>query len=185
MHRQVKTVKMAGFNLQERQSRRCMFFGSVFMLAFTLYLLFSPICLWAAPFAKYFQFTQPDGVQLTLWGEGDEFHAVFETTTGYTVVVDPIQKAYFYAKRADDGKSLISSGVLAHNPVPPGLAQHTRMDHDAVIVAARARQKQWDEEMGLSKRWSRLKSRTLGTPLAPDEVGALLAPPEMTTIGTK
>ena len=180
-----RPVKTASFSVYDRQSRRWVFFGSALMLAFTLYLLFSPICLWAAPFAEYFQFTQPDGAQLTLWGKGDEFHAVFETTTGYTVVFDPTQQAYFYAQRAADGKSLISSGVLAHNPVPPGLAQHTRMDHDAVIAAARARQKQWDAETGLSKRWSRLKSQTLGTPLAPDEVGALPAPPETPTIGTK
>jgi M6 family metalloprotease-like protein len=182
MHRPVKT---ASFNLYHIQSGRCMFFGFVFMLAVALYLLFSPIRLWAAPFAKYFQFTQPDGVQLTLWGEGDEFHAVFETTTGYTVVFDPQQKAYFYAKRATNGKSLIPSDVLAHNPVPPGLAQHVRMDHDAVVAAARVRQKQWDADTGLSKRWSRLKSQTLGTPLTPDEVGVLPAPPETPTIGTK
>jgi M6 family metalloprotease-like protein len=185
MHWLVKTVKMTGFNLHERQSRKCMFFVSVFMLVFTLSLLFSPIFLWAAPFSKYFQFTQPDNVQLTLWGEGDEFHAIFETTSNYTVVFDPKLKAYFYAKRAVDGKNLISSGVLAHKPVPPDLAKHTRMDHDAVIAAARDRQKQWDAETGLSKRWARLKSQTLGTPSAPDDVSPLLAPPETTTIGTK
>jgi M6 family metalloprotease-like protein len=162
-----------------------MFFGFVFMLAVALYLLFSPVCLWAAPFAKYFQFTQPDGVRLTLWGEGDEFHAIFETTTGYTVVFDPEQKAYFYAERAADGKSLISSGVFAHEPAPPGLAQHVRMDHDAVVAVARARRKQWDAETGLSERWSRLKSQTLGTPLSPDEVGVLPLPPAVPTIGTK
>ncbi len=89
--------------------------GSASILAFALCLLFSHLCSWAAPFAEYFQFTQPDGVQLTLWGEGDEFHAVFETTSGYTVVFDPTQQAYFYGQRAADGKSLISSGVPAHD----------------------------------------------------------------------
>jgi M6 family metalloprotease-like protein len=162
-----------------------MFVGFAFMFIVALNLIFLSACVWAAPFSKNFHFTQPDGVQLTLWGEGDEFHAVFETTTGYTVVFNPKQKAYFYAKRAADGKSLKSSGVLAHKPVPPGLLKHARMDKDAVIAAAKARRKKWDAETGLSKRWSLLKSQTLGTPLASDQVDLFLAPPGTTTTGTK
>ena len=178
-------AEAASFDLNERQSRRGLLFGSASILALTLYLLFLPLCLRAAPFAEYFQFTQPDGAQLVLWGEGDEFHAVFETTSGYTVVFEPTQQAYFYAQRASDGKSLISSGVPANDPVPPGLAQHIRIDYDAVVTAARVRQKQWDAETGLSKRWSQLKSRTLRTPLPQEDMGALPAPPGTTTIGTK
>ena len=49
-------VNTAKRNIHQTQSRRCLFFGSVFILAFALYLLFSPVFLWAAPFSKYFQF---------------------------------------------------------------------------------------------------------------------------------
>ena len=49
----------------------------------------SPIGLSAAPFSDFIEFTQPDNTQITLWGEGDEFHADFETTEGYSVVFDP------------------------------------------------------------------------------------------------
>lgn len=151
----------------------------------TLTLLFSAGSLWAAPFAKNFHFTQPDKTEITLWGEGDDFQAVFETTTGYTVVFDPQQKTYFYAERSMDGTSLLSTGVPAHYPAPKSLAPHIRIDPRAAADAARARQKQWDAETGLSKRWARLKSRTLGTPMPPEEAGALPAPPETTTVGAK
>ena len=162
-----------------------MFFGFASMMVSGLIFLLTSSNLLAAPFAGYFQFTQPDGARIFLWGEGDEFHAVFETITGYTVVFDPQRRAYFYAERAVDGKSLISTGVLAHASAPPALLQHVRMDADAANAAARVRQLQWDAETGLSKRWAQLKARTLGTPLAPDQVGALPAPPETTTIGAK
>jgi M6 family metalloprotease-like protein len=120
-----------------------------------------------------------------LWGEGDEFHAVFETTTGYTVVFDPQRKAYFYAVRAADGKSLVPTGVLAHRAPPAGLGQHIRMDRDAMAAAARARQQQWDKDMRLSERWTRLKSTSLGAPLPQEDGGPLPAPPPLPTTGTK
>jgi M6 family metalloprotease-like protein len=140
---------------------------------------------WAAPFAKYFHFTQPDGTQLTLWGEGDEFHAVFETTTGYTVVFDRQKQAYYYAERAADGKNLVPTGVLAHQVAPVGLAQHIRMAPDIAAAAAHARQVKWDEALGISKRWAQLKSLTLGTPSRVQSAGPLAAPPELPTVGTK
>jgi hypothetical protein len=139
----------------------------------------------AAPFARFFHFTQPDGTDLTLWGEGDEFQAVFETVAGYTVIFDPQANAYFYAERAADGKKFISAGVLANDPVPPGLVQHSRIDADAVAGSARARRQKWEAETGLVKRWSRLKSLTLGTPLTAEETAPLPSPPQTPTLGTK
>jgi M6 family metalloprotease-like protein len=171
--------------LFHKTTKRCTFSLSSLIIVVMLTLLFSPGSLWAAPFSKYFQFTQPDQTQLTLWGEGDEFHAVFETTTGYTVVFDPQSQAYFYAERSVDGKTLQSTGVLAHHPAPQGLALHLRIDPDAVAAAAKIRQKQWDEDTGSSRRWNQLKNRTLGTPLPPDMAAAPLAPPETTTVGAK
>lgn len=155
------------------------------MLLLTLYLLCSPQSSWSAPFAKFLHFTQPDRTEIRIWGQGDEFHAVFETTSGYTVVFDPQMNAYFYAKLSGDGKSLLSTGVMAHYPAPEGLAKHLRIDPATAAAAAREKRKQWDADMELSKRWNQLKSRTLGTPLPPDESGAQLAPPDTTTVGPK
>ena len=49
--------------------------------------------VWAAPFAKRIPFVQPDGTAIELWGQGDEFYAVFETLDGYTVVYDQDRKS--------------------------------------------------------------------------------------------
>ena len=63
----------------------------------------------AAPFRNLaVRFTQPDGTQIELRGWGDEFYATFETISGYTVVFDATQKAYYYARLSVDGSQLIS-----------------------------------------------------------------------------
>jgi M6 family metalloprotease-like protein len=139
----------------------------------------------AAPFSEFVEFTQPDNTQITLWGEGDEFYADFETTEGYSVVFDPQKKAYYYAKRSGDGKKLHSTGVLAHHKVPPGLAKHLRIDRDAAVAAARAKRKQWEIDTELPERWSQLKAQTLGSQATTSESGPALAPPSLTTTGTK
>ena len=155
------------------------------LILLSLYLLCSPLPSWGAPFAKHLKFNQPDQTEITIWGQGDEFHAVFETTSGYTVIFDPQIKAYFYAKLSSDGKSLLSTGIMAHNPAPEGLAKHLRIDKAAAAAAARAKQKKWDADTELSKRWNRLKNKTLGTPLPSGDSGANFAPPDSTTVGTK
>lgn len=45
-------------------------------------LLLLSASMFAAPFARKIAFTQPDGTPIELWGEGDEFSAVFETLDG-------------------------------------------------------------------------------------------------------
>jgi M6 family metalloprotease-like protein len=148
-------------------------------------LFFSPACLFAAPFSEFITFTQPDNTQITLWGEGDEFHADFETTTGFSVIFDPQQKAYFYAKRSADGNNLLSTGVLAHGQAPHGLTQHVRINPDAAKAKARARHTQWESDVELPERWSRLKAQSLGAEITTDESGPALSPPTSATIGAK
>lgn len=139
----------------------------------------------AAPFSEYVEFTQPDNTRITLWGEGDEFHAVFETTEGYSVVFEPQKKAYYYARRSVDGKKLHTTGVLAHKNVPPGLEKHLRIDRDAAVAAARDKRKQWEADTELPERWSQLKAQTLDVQSTSDETGPALAPPTLTTVGNK
>jgi len=67
-------------------SRVCL--GSLLMCVLTLSPVLTPK-IHAAPFAKRFSFTQPSGIRIELWGQGDEFYAVFETLDGYTVVFEP------------------------------------------------------------------------------------------------
>ncbi|MFZ4859820.1 MAG: M6 family metalloprotease domain-containing protein [Desulfuromonadaceae bacterium] len=139
----------------------------------------------AAPFAKFFRFTQPDRTQLTLWGEGDEFQAVFETGTGYTVLFSPEEKAYFYARLAADGNALLSTGVAANYPPPAGLARHIRVNQTAVAAAAKAKRVQWATETGLAKRWTQLKSTAATRRQLSSAGGPAFAPPAATTTGNK
>ena len=90
-------------------------------LCFSLALLFLATSATAAPFAKNIQFVQPDGTAIELWGQGDEFSAVFETLDGYTVVFDPAQKAYFYATLSADGSDLIPSSLEVGKGDPAGI----------------------------------------------------------------
>ena len=126
---------------------KCSFFGATLLLLVAVSLFISPVGLSAAPFSEFIEFTQPDNTKITLWGEGDEFHADFETTTGYTVVFDPQHKAYFYAICSSDGKDLLSTGVLAHHQPPHGLAQHTRINPDVAKTKAKAKRKQWESDV--------------------------------------
>jgi len=72
----------------------------------------------AAPFAETISFTQPDGTTIQLWGEGNEFYAIFETLDATRSCFDPASGAYQYARLSDDGSELI--------PVEPRQARATR-----------------------------------------------------------
>ena len=45
---------------------------------------------------------------------------------------------------------------------PHGLAQHDRIDPDVAKAKASAKRKQWESDVELSERWSRLKAQSLG-----------------------
>lgn len=49
----------------------------------------------STPFnGEEFTFTQPDGSALSVRGWGNQYHAVFETLNGYTVVENPATGYY-------------------------------------------------------------------------------------------
>ncbi len=139
----------------------------------------------AAPFDKEFQFTQPDGVAISIHGQGDEFSAVFESLEGYTVVFDQAQKAYCYAEVAADGK-LVSTGIQPQkaNPSSLNLAPHLRMSREARRDQVVGRYLQWEQAMQINPRWEALKleNRAYESAL---KSGAQFAPPRNTTVGTK
>ncbi|MGB8382660.1 MAG: M6 family metalloprotease domain-containing protein [Dermatophilaceae bacterium] len=81
-----------------------------------------------APFVgETFRFSNPDGTVVDVVGWGNQFHAVFETPDGYTVVEN--QAGFFeYAVASPDGTALIPSGtrVGVADPRALGLAPHVR-----------------------------------------------------------
>ncbi len=138
--------------------------------------------LTASPFARRFQYTQPNGVQITLWGQGDEFGAVFETLDGYTVVFTPETRAYYYARLSADRQSLEPTAAMVGRESPVtklGLTKHLRIDSRAAARAAQQRREAWDAVMRQTERWTALKAFTLGT--EPHK----LAPPSFQTVGLK
>ena len=153
----------------------------------------------AAPFAKQIQFEQPDGSSIVLWGEGDEFHAVFETLDGYTVIFNPATKAYDYAQLSKNGENLVSSGMRVGmgDPAALGLKKHVRADRTAVLRRKQERYKRWDAGMEVSRRWKELKDKRRSLPtvnleqyaavanMGKSRESVVLSPPGFETTGTK
>ena len=136
----------------------------------------------AAPFAETISFTQPDGAQIELWGQGDEFYANFETLDGFTVVFDQDLQAYCYAELSGDESRLISTRVLvqAGDPEALGLDKHLRLGPEAVRKQVDKRYARWDAATKTSQRWAQLKA---AAQLASS--GNVNAPPGSTTTGQK
>ncbi len=81
-----------------------------------------------APFVdQEFTFHDPDGSPIRVRGTGNQFHSVFETLDGYTVLAHPATHAYEYATVAVDG-SLTPSGhrVGSSDPASSGLTRGLR-----------------------------------------------------------
>lgn len=143
-------------------------------------------CASAAPFAKTFSFTQPDGTRIEVWGEGDEFRAVFEHR-GYTVVRDRATMAYTYARLSADGTALLPTRLLVGqaDPAASGLPQHLRIAPEAAAAQARLRFERWDAGMQIRRRWQERKSQLqLLRAQAAGDI-SVMAPPSFTTTGTK
>ena len=130
-----------------------------------------------------------------LWGQGDEFHAIFETLDGYAVVFDPASKAYYYARLSADGSNLESSGLRVGNAFPTtlNLKQHLRIPPQARKAQIAERARKWDAVMRLYERWNARKQRLQALSLAAapppgkisSEDNTILSPPSYTTTGTK
>lgn len=139
----------------------------------------------AAPFARTFTFTQPNGTIIELWGEGDEFSAHF-THDGYTVVFDDVRKAYFYAELNADATAFLATPLQAGIDAPPRarLAPGLRLAPDAVQVQRADRYAIWDAGMQISTRWPEQKElmRRIHNPAGGRQP---MAPPRFTTVGTK
>ncbi len=136
-----------------------------------------------APFERAVSFNQPNGTAIELWGKGDEFHAVFETLDGYTVVYSPESKAYYYAARSADGTDLVPTAfqVGQADPDTLGLAKHLRKSAARAGAEAQMRFERWDTAVQLRERWRQRKAAAR----AADDGRMPLAPPAYTTTGTK
>lgn len=67
------------------------------------------------------EWKQPDGRVIALRVFGDEFYARTATAEGYTVIFNPADLTYYYARRRADDGSLESSGIPVGRPIPRGI----------------------------------------------------------------
>lgn len=140
-----------------------------------------------APFAEQTTFRQPDGGQIVLWGEGDEFYAVFETLDGYTVLFNQQSRAYEYAQLSADGEQLILTGVVVGqgDPLAAGLKPHVRSNPEAIKKEAAERFLRWEQAMETTRSWNDLKAEGRLAEEAAAGQGAEPSPPPSTTTGLK
>jgi hypothetical protein len=85
---------------------------------------------------------QADGSEVELVVSGDEDYARYETPAGHSVIYDEAQGTFFYARLA--GGRLVSTGVPAGQPPPPGAALHAEESPEVRLEraeAARARRR--------------------------------------------
>lgn len=165
--------------------------GCIALLGFLCAWTFG-VSVWAAPFDKLFDFTQPDGTPIRLHGRGDEFCARFETLDGYTVIFDPAQRAHCFARQEADG-GLVSTGVQVQrgDPATLGLAKGAQMSLEARRKMVAERYERWEQAMQIKARWSTLKAAARqyyaqqdgGTSEGPN--GPQPSPPPFTTTGFK
>ena len=142
----------------------------------------------AAPFAsKRIHFLQPDGTRVELLGWGDEFHAVFETPEGFTVVFDPAARAYEYARLSAAADKLEPAGMRVGqgDPAVLGLERHLRILPAAARFQAAERQREWESVMNVERRWAALKSARREREARARGDGPDLAPPRRPTTGTR
>lgn len=133
-------------------------------------------------YGQEFDFTQPDGSRLQVRGWGDQYHAVFETLDGFTVVKDPVSGFFQYATVNSDETELEPTGARADavDPKLLGLPEGIRLNRAAVKAKA-----EMSESLPRTKsRWEvrreRLRMAVRDAAIAP---GIAAAPPQRETVG--
>lgn len=108
----------------------------------------------AAPYGpngRETRWQQPDGQVVEIRVFGDEFYARTENADGYTLVFT--DDTYSYAELSADGKCLVSTGVLANQPAPVGLAKHLDLPNEEIREIARTNSAKLNDNS--DKRWSK------------------------------
>ncbi len=159
------------------------------LLRRSLLVLFVAVQAVAAPFDKIVAFTQPDGTRIDLQARGDEFHAVFETREGYTVVFAPEDRSYRYAVSSADGLDLEPSDlhVGQGDPATLGVPRHLRVAPGLARDRTARRRQRWEAFTRTRDRWEQRKAgRQAAEAAAQSSAGPIaLAPPAYETTGVK
>ncbi len=111
-----------------------------------------------------FSFTNPDGSTIQVRGSGNQYHAVFETLDGYTVVKDPDTGFFKYATLSGDKNRLVPTGpnIGDTDPQSLGLQRHIQVRRDMArqlafsSPLAQGQKRRW--EMRREQKMARLRA---------------------------
>ena len=76
------------------------------------FLLLFPFLTLAAPFAEWIDVPVPGGGTVSIWGEGDEYDAYFETRDGHALRSNFATGRYEYVTRDEATKAYVGTGVF-------------------------------------------------------------------------
>ena len=147
-----------------------------------------PLAAFAAPFEQWFPDTSPKGVQVRVWGWGDEYSVRYEAEDGHAVVRTGSPRAYYYARQEADG-ALASTGIAvgdetdADRAVLVAIPLHLTDTSAAEREARQKRIQKLDGETGRAARWTKQKE-TMRRLREAQKKGLRMAPPSRPTLGT-
>ena len=101
----------------------------------------------AVPFTGMRVETQPDGTEIELYTEGDEFFR-HDEHNGYAVVFSEETKSYVYARLSDDGTELLPTHLVVgvDDPTLLDIPKHQRITDASRHAKIHARRQAWDVE---------------------------------------
>jgi len=136
----------------------------------------------AVPFTGMRNVTQPDGTQIELYTEGDEFYAHYEHD-GHAVVFSQETQSYVYATLSADGSELLPTRLRAgmDDPAVLGLPRHQRITGESRREKTRARREAWGVEE--RRRHQQQDAPMLLNAFGDEEGGPSVAPPARGTTG--
>lgn len=141
----------------------------------------------SAPFAEWLEGCSPSGATVRIWATGDEYSASFESEDGHAAVFDSASRTYFYAD-ADGSGALVSTGMAVGDETESDRARlasiplHLRDVSEAAAAARAELVAETELRLGITERWSRLKSNARARRAAAK--GPQPAPPSMPTLGS-
>jgi M6 family metalloprotease-like protein len=109
----------------------------------------------AAPYGpngREIKWTQPSGEKLKLRVYGDEYYARTETLDGHSVVYNPKDGAYHYAKLSSNSNELIPSGTKADGAPPANTDKHLDLPKSVIRSKVKANHVKFDGDR--QKRWN-------------------------------
>ncbi len=144
----------------------------------------------AAPFAQWFDMRQANGTIVRVWGEGNDFSAIFESEDGHTVKFHPNLNSYVYVTKDEATGALVLTDIIVGKETTEleNIPLHLRDTSKALRDTIDGKIKEYQEANRESlERWenikAQLRSRRESSLHSGEDRPILMQPPDHTTIG--